>query len=209
MSEEEKRRIARLMKETTPKKARAPKPPPKPPAGSNVFNISGTGNITAGGDVHMHQPAPVPSRPRVVVQTGVGVIDAKQKAELTRKLTQWLTARNLIRKDKMTIPAAWKAMNDTVGVNSYHEMTPVQYKAALAWLTRQRAILRSMASAPIKDAGFRNDMIGAIKARSKELGDLSYYRPHITKIFGISSLTGLSDLQLQQVRAWIMQQRRR
>lgn len=207
MSEEDKRKIARLMRETTPKKPRARKPA-KPGDPSNVYNISGNGNFTAGRDIHLHHPAPAPQRPQVVVQTGVGVIDARQKAELTRKLEQWLTARNMIRKDTMTIQAARKVVNDHVGVNSYHEMTPEQYKSALAWLSKQRAILRSMKSAPIKDTGFRNDMIGAIKARSRQLGDLSYYRPHITQRYGISSLKGLSDRQLQEVRAWIMQQRR-
>lgn len=207
MPEEDKRKIARLMRETAPRKPRARKPA-KPEEPSNVYNISGNGNFTAGGDIHLHHPAPPPQRPQVVVQTGVGVIDAKQKATLKAKLEQYIAARNLIRVDKMSLAAGWSAMNAWVGVNSYHEMTPEQYKRALAWLLRQRAILRSMKSAPIKDTGFRNDMIGAIKARSRQLGDLSYYRPHITQRYGVSSLKGLSDRQLQEVRAWIMQQRR-
>lgn len=57
-------------------------------------NITGSGNFVAGRDFHLHQEASKPPRPKVVVQTGIGVIDPKQKAELTRKLSQWLTARN-------------------------------------------------------------------------------------------------------------------
>lgn len=208
MSEEEdKRKIVRLMKETTPKKPRTRKTPSAPKA-TNVIKISGNGNYTAGGDLHVHQAEPAPARPKVIVQTGVGVIDAKQKANLKAKLEQYVTARNLIRVDKMTVGGGWAAMNASVGVNSYHEMTPEHYKRALTWLKRQRAILRSMNSAPIKDTGFRNDMIGAIKARSKQLGDLSYYRPYIAQRYGVSSLKDLSDRQLQELRAWIMQQRR-
>lgn len=202
MTEDPKKTIVRLFEEGTRKARR----PAQPKAGSSL-NISGNGNVVAGGDVNFHA-APL-QRPQVVVQTGVGVIDAKQKATLTQKLNQWLAARNAIRRDVMTIQAARSAMNAAVGVNSYHEMTPDQYKKALAWLTRQRAILSSMSSAPVKVGGFRNDMITAIKARSKELGDLSYYRPHIVKTYGVDSLTKMSDRQLQELRAWIMQQRRR
>lgn len=202
MTDDPKKKIVQLFKEGTRKKRR----PAQPKAG-NSFNISGNGNVVAGGDVNLHV-APAP-RPQVVVQTGVGVIDAKQKAGLTQKLNQWLAARNVIRRDAMTIQAARSAMNAAVGVNSYHEMTPEQYKKALSWLSRQRAILRSMPSAPVKVSSFRTDMITAIKARSKELGDLSYYRPHIATTYGVDSLTKMSDRQLQELRAWIMQRRRR
>lgn len=176
------------------------------PKGGNSVSVSGNGNVVAGGDVHYHA-GPKP-RPKVTVQTGVGVINAKQKADLTKKLNQWLTARNVVRRDKMTIQAAWSAMNSHVGVNSYHEMTPEDYQAALAWLKRQHAILNSMASAPVKIGSFHNDMIKAIKARSKQLGDLNYYRPYIAVTYGVDSLTKLTDRQLQEVRAWIMRQRR-
>jgi len=208
MSDEGKRKIAHLMKETTPKKRapRKPRKPPEVPAASNVFSITGNGNFTAGGDMHISTgPAP---RPKVNVQTGVGVIDAKQKAELTRKLKSWLAARNAVRRDVMVLGAAWAAVNAHVGVNSYHEMTPEQFKKALAWIGRERAILSSMKSAPIKIEGFRNDMIRAIKARSRELGDLNYYRPRAAATYGVSSLADMSDRQLQELRAWIMQQRR-
>ena len=172
-----------------------------------MFYVSGNGNITAGGDVNMSMGPP--PRPKVVVQTGVGVIDAKQKADLTKKLKLFVAARNSVRKGQMTMQATWAAVNAEVGVNSYHEMTPEQYRMACAWIARQRAILNSMKSAPLKIEGFRTDMIRAIKARSRELGDLNYYRPHIAKTYGVSSLTDMSDRQLQELRAWIMQQRRR
>lgn len=202
MTDDPKKKIVQLFKQGTKPKRR----PPQPKAG-NAVSVNGDGNVVAGGDVHYH--AGPPARPQVVVKTGEGVIDAKQKAALTQKLKQWLAARNAIRRDEMTIQAAWSAMNAFVGVNSYHEMTPEQYKRALAWLTRQRSILRSMPSARIEISSFRNDMISAIKARSKQLGDLNYYRPYIVSTYDLDSLTKMSDQQLQEVRAWIMQQRRR
>ncbi len=197
MTEDPKKKIVNLFNEGT----RATRKPAE-----NSFNINGDGNIVAAGDINYH--AAPPPRPKVVVQTGIGVIDTKQKAELTLKLKQWLAARNAVRRDKMTIQAAWNAMNTSVGVSSYHEMTPADYKKALGWLSRQRAILKSMVSAPTKVAGFRTEMISAIKARSKQLGDLNYYRPYIAQTYGVDSLTKMSDKQLQELRAWIMRQRR-
>lgn len=161
----------------------------------------------AGGDVTLNMgPAP---RPRVIVKTGDGVIDAAQKAEITKRLKLWVTARNLVRRDKMTMAAAWSALNGAMKVNSYAELKPEQMPAALDWIKKQHAILRSMASAPTKLASFRSEAIGAIKARAKELGDQHYYTPYIARIYGLSSLAHLSDRQLQEVRAWIFAQKRR
>lgn len=74
----------------------------------------------------------------------------------------------------MSIQAARRAMNDSVGVNSYHEMTAEQYRQALTWIMRQRGMLDSMKSAPVRIQGFRAATIGAIKARSKQPGDLHF-----------------------------------
>lgn len=196
MTEDIKGKIVQLMREgSTQGSARAP---------SHTISVTGNSNIVALGDIHF--AASKPERPRIVVQTGNGVIDAKQKAALTRMLQQWLTARNVVRKDKMTIQAARKAMNDVAGVNSYHEMTPVQYGIAQKWIAKQRGILGSMKSAPVNIDGFRSQTITAIKARAKQLGDLHFYTPHIVQTYGFNSLTHLSDRQLQEVREWIFRQ---
>lgn len=191
-------RLLRLMKE-------APRAPNSD--AQTTFDVSGNGNFVAGGDLNVNFGPP--PRPRISVRTGEGVIDAEQKAELTARLKQWLMARNVVRRDKMSMAAAWSALNAAMKVNSYSELRPDQLPKALGWIQKQRAILSSMKSAPTKIEGFRADMIAAIKARSRELGDLNYYRPYIAKTHGISSLTGLSDRQLQELRAWIMRQRRR
>lgn len=190
-------RLLRLMKEA----------PRSPNSDAQTFDVSGDGNFVAGGDLNVNFGAP--PRPRVTAKTGDGVIDAAQKADLTKRLKQWLSARNVIRRDTMSIAAAWAALNAAVGVNSYHEITPDKLPLAKQWITRQRAILTSMKSAPAKMESFRGDAIKAIKVRSKQLGDLHFYVPHISKTFGAESLTQLSDRQLQEVRAWIFGQRKR
>lgn len=201
-------KIVRLMREAAPKPSKTKKPTiEKPSVAGNQVSSTGDGNLIVGGDMqYIAGPAP---RPKVTVKTGDGVIDATQKAEIMLKVRQWNAAHNLIRRNKMSMAAAWSAFNAAMKVNSYAELRPEQLPDALAWIKRQRAILSSMKSAPTKIPGFRVDMIKAIKARSRELGDDGYYRPHITKTYGVSSLTGMSDRQLQELRAWIMQQKRR
>lgn len=209
MSNEERPedKIVRLMREAAPKPSEArTKRGEKPSLAGNQVSAVGDGNIIAGGDIHYNAgPA---QRPKVTVKTGDGVIDARQKAEIMARVKQWNAAHNVIRRNKMTMAAAWSAFNAAMKVNSYAELRPEQLPAALGWLGRQRAILNSMKSAPTRVPGFRGEMIKAIKARSRQLGDDGYYRPYITTTYGLSSLTGLSDRQLQEVRAWIMRQKR-
>lgn len=212
MTEEDSpdKRIARLIKETAPKPkpVRKRKAPAKaaPPVASNIVNLS---DVRAGRDVTVNVGAVPPPRPVVSVQTGVGVIDARQKAELTERVEEWLKLRNSIRKVPITIQAARAAMNKKMGVNSYHELTPQQLPAAFKWLQKQTAILLKMKSAPVKVENFRTLAISAIKARSKQLGDQHYYVPHLVKTYGVTSLTHLSDKQLQEVKVWLFGQRRR
>lgn len=103
------------------------------------INISGNGNIVAIGDVHYYGgPHPLQgatSSPKTVR------ITEKQRATLTRKLNQWLTARNAARHDKLDASAAWRAVNNQAGVVSQDEMTPAGYRRAINWLRRQTAAL--------------------------------------------------------------------
>ena len=214
------KRISRLIQDTAPKPNTAPKPkptrkrkapikaaPPAPqsPVASNIINLS---DIRAGRDVTVHVGAPPPSRPVVAVQTGVGVIDAKQKADLTERVKEWVKLHGEIKKTPKTMGAAWASLNRAMGVNSYHELTPQKLPAAIKWLQKQTAILLAMKSAPVKIGNFRALVIKAIKAKCRELGDMHYYVPHLVKTYGVESLTQLSDKQLQEVKTWLFGQRR-
>lgn len=199
-------KVVQLMARTTPKTQQTGESDGSRLLNSVVVSINGNGNAVAGGDINLNVgPAP---KPKIIVKTGDGVIDASQKAELRRRLDQWLTARNAVRKSRMTHGAGWNAFNKAMDVNSYAELKPEQMPAALAWFGKQMAILRGMKSAPTKIKGFRYETMGAIKARAKQLGDLHYYTPYIVKTYGLSSLAHLSDRQLQEVRAWIFAQKR-
>lgn len=201
-------RISKLIKQTAPKPARKRRAPAKPAANMPTNNIVNLRDVCAGRDVNVNIGAVSDQRPIVQVQTGVGTINAKQKADVSAQLKRWLALRNKIRKNEMSVPAAWGALNGAMGVNSYHELTPEQLPAVFKWLREQTGILMSMKSAPLKVDGFRSQTIGSIKARCRQLGDMHYYVPYLVKTYGAESLTQLSDQQLQEVRAWLFNQRR-
>lgn len=203
--ENPEQKIRRVMKETSPKPRAATKKKKGDEAGSNVIKFSGNSNIVAGGDLNVHM-APA-RRLKVQVQTGAGTIDARQKAELTSRIRRYIEVNNAVRTSRMTFQAAWSALNGAMGVNSYHELRPDQFPAALKWIRTQTGRIQSMPSAPDKDPKFRSDTIRFIKARSKELGDPDVYRPYALKSFGSQSLAELDNDQLQIVRKWLSNKR--
>lgn len=207
-SDDYRRKVLDLLRQTEPvdpsEKATAK---PKAPRGAKPSvsitgngNIVGNGNVVAGGSVNLN---PV-IRPKVHVTTGEGTIDAAQKAELTRLIGEWVTARNAVRKGEASFPAAWKALNNAFSLNSYHELPMEKFGEARAWLQRQLAIISSMKSAPKKLPDWRRNTIGAIKVRCKnQLGEPDAYKTYILKRFGKSSLALLTDDELQATRQYV------
>lgn len=183
-----------------PQKARRRKKPAPASTITGDGNIVGDGNLVSGRDINI---SPV-IRPKVVVKTGDGVVDAAQKAELKRLIGEWIEARNAVRKGDMSWPGAWSAFNAAFGLNKYDELKMEEFGKARAWIQRQTAIISSMRSAPKKMPNWRNGVIAAIKARSKnQLGDADIYRPYIQNRFGKCSLTELTDDELQTTRQYI------
>jgi hypothetical protein len=172
--------------------------------GSNVTSIKGSGNIVAGGDIHMTvQPQRSRYRPKTIVQTGAGTINAAQKADLTRRVKAWVAVHNEVMGTPKSMAAAWSALNNRMNVNSYHELRPDQLPAAIKWLVDQRGRMLTASGQPEDVEGLRGAIISAIKARSKELGKARYYQEHIQMIYQAESLTELTEAELKAVRAWL------
>lgn len=173
-----------------------------------VIYVAGNGNVVAGGHVTQHIThiySSKPARPRVSVKTADGVIDAPQKAALTRLRDEWMSSHNAIKKSGLTYQAAWAKFNSAMKVNSYAELKPEQFEAGCKWFRQQIAMLSSMPSAPRKDGGHHNRRIGAIKARCKnELGDAFAYVAYIIKSFDKSSLADLDVKELEATYRYIM-----
>lgn len=198
-------KIVRLIKASAPAVKRARRP--KPQLAGTAIAVTGNGNLVAGGDVHhttnVHHH--VPARPLVVVKTGDGTVDAAQKAELQRLLALWMAAHNAVKTEKLTFAAAWGSFNKAMKINKYDELRPESFPRARAWLQRQAAIKTSMKSAPRKMPKWRTARYGAIKAKSiNQLGDEHAYVAYTQKKFGKSSLTELSDVELEATYRYVM-----
>jgi len=179
---------------------------------TNNITFTGNGNVVAGGDVtqhitntvHNHAPA-APARPKVVVKTGDGVIDAEQRAALQALVREWMDTHKALKRQELTWPAAWGSFNKAMKVSGYAELKPEQFVKAKAWLRRRVAILNSMASAPKKVPDLRVKRYASIKAKCKnQLGDEFAYAPYIQKNFGKTSLTDLTDQELERTYRYVM-----
>lgn len=165
------------------------------------IQINGHGNIVGNGNVVLlWQEKEQRERPKVVVQTGVGVLDAAQKAAINELVYEWVDLSNSIRARKSEIAVKRAQFNRAMHVNSYAEIKQEDFSKAVAWLKRQIAILDGMASAPSKDPDWRTKRFRGINARAKEYpGGEARYRQYAFDHFGTSSLRGLNDEQLDAV----------
>lgn len=205
--------IVRLIKEAattaTPKTASKPRKPqanqPLTQSSGNV-SVSGTGNVVALGSVtqhvvHHHAPAP---RPKVVVQTGEGVIDAAQKAEIQRLREAWVTAHNAVKDKPISHQSSWIRLNRAMKVNSYAELKQEQFDAACNWLRQQAARVLSAKSAPKKlGTDWRSTRYRSIKTRCKAAGNEFAYSQYISR-FNKASLTELTDQELEATYRYVL-----
>lgn len=157
-------------------------------------------------NVHHHAPEPAPKRPKVVVKTGDGVIDATQRAELLRLKNEWLLAYNAVKAKPLSHASASSRLNAAMKVSGYAELKPEQFDKARTWLLRQAAMIRAMPSAPRKEGDkWRIARYKAIKARCKnQLGDEYAYVSHIQENFGKTSLTELDAKELERTYRYVM-----
>lgn len=175
-----------------------------------MIYVQGNGNAVAGGNLtqtitHHHKPA----RSKVVVKTADGVIDDKQRAELTRLRDDWMATHNAVKKSELTYQAAWGQFNRAMKVSGYAELKPDQFEDGCKWFRRQIAMLNSMPSAAKKVPGHSNKRIGAIKARCKnQLGDEFAYLPFIIKNFDKSSLAELDVAEMEKTYRYIMSKKK-
>lgn len=181
--------------------------PATPHAAPASVAVHGNGNIVGNGNVVVLVQPPFPpakAKKTVVVQTGVGVLDAAQKAQINSLVDEWVKLRGSIRSRAAEIRSLRAAFNKAMKVNSYAEIKQEDFGRAVSWLKRQIAILDGMSSAPAKDPQWRTKRYRGINARAKEFGDgEARYRQYAATHFGTSSLRDLTDDQLDAVYRYV------
>ncbi len=175
----------------------------------DVQTITGGTNIIGNqGEINIQLGATPPARPQVIVQPGPQHISEDQKAILKALCEEWVALHATLKKRPLTYGAAWGRINKAAGTTSYSLILKERFDDAVAFIQREKAVLRNMRSAPSKDDAWRTKRIAAIKARCKnQLHDPDFYKPYIKKNFKADSLTSLATDELQRTYAYIMAKR--
>lgn len=181
---------------------------------NSTQNISGSIGIIgdgATGNVIIQMHVNADSRKRQVTQPIIpeGSISEAQAARLKELIGEWVTTHNQIKKRELTHQSAWLKLNGRIKVATYRATPASKFAEQEAWLLKQAAMLRNMASAPCKDDSWRADKIKSIKTRAiRTLGDGDIYKPYIKKNFGAASLTELANDELQKTYSYVFNKKK-
>jgi hypothetical protein len=168
--------------------------------GDGAQVINGDISITNNNTTYQVGSAP---RPKIIVKTGDGVIDAAQKRRLLELRDSVVEASAAGAKPK-TPGGVMLGLNRYMKVNTYAEILATDFDRAVKWLTRQRAIKTSLPSAKKKLPNWRNGRIKAIHSRCKERGWEAWRIAHMLKTFGKESMIDLSDDELEKLYRTVM-----
>ncbi|EJC0930254.1 hypothetical protein MX319_001543 [Salmonella enterica] len=164
-------------------------------------NTIGNGNIVNSGTINLGTPI---YKKKVVVKTGVGVIDANQKSQIQSILYEWVDTHCAIKKSSLSRGGAWSKFNRHFKINSYHELQAERFPEAIKWLRARLGTLKSMASAPKKLPDWRKKTITAIQSRCSELGIQGWRKDYMQRKFHRDSMTLLDDNELKQLYRTVM-----
>lgn len=209
MSEEDTRKIVSLMKATTPRKPAARKAP-RAPNNGNVLYVTGSGNITAGGDLHLYAPQPKePTLPPV--KPGVTHITLDQRKTLKRLVDAVYETEARLKKKPKVYSAIYSALfRNAGGVKKLEQIPLSEFEAARSYLQQWLGELNSMASAPLKNAdAWRNRQYSYIKVNSKAPEDAAAVAAYIKRNFQAESLTELSNDELAKTYRYAAGRKRR
>lgn len=166
----------------------------------SIIYVNGAGNVVGSGNtVNNVFNLDRTIKKQVHVKTGDGVVNANQKHDIKSLVYEWVDLHNSIKKSPLSYNVAWSRLNKHLKVNSYHEIRSDDFSKAIKYLRTQMGILRRMASAPKKVSDWRKEIIKSIQARCTEKGWQEWRKLHMDKKFSKSSMTELTDAELQQL----------
>lgn len=167
-----------------------------------VIGNGASGNVFIQ-NLHIHGNGRGVRPPQLTIPDG-SICEA-QAARLKDLVNEWVVTHNQIKpRSPLTHQAAWLKLNRRIKVATYRATPDSAFSGQEKWLLQQAAILRSAASAPRRDESWRADKIKAIKTRSsRAFGDSDFYKPYIIKNFKLSSLTELSNTDLQKTYTYV------
>lgn len=165
--------------------------------GTTVNQVIGGGYIDQSTRVEKILPAPV------IVKTGDGVLDAHQKAEITRLVNE-VVEDSKARKSLRTLRSVWSQLDRHMRVNSYAEILSEDFARARSFLMRIKAIDNSLPSARKKNPEWRQRRIRAIQARCRERGLDEWRKKYMKEKFRRDSMVDMPDSEIETLYRAVM-----
>lgn len=196
MVEDPKGKIVQLMRNgTTPNGSRA--------AGHNI-RVQGSGNVVAMGDVYLLPGALKSPRLLVSATPGPEHISTSQRRVLMHLVANILETEARLKKNPRSPAAIWSALNRHCGVPSYSLIARADYDRACSYLNKSLGMLNNMRSAPVKNGdAWRSRKIAYIQVNSKSPEDDAARRTYIMREFGQTSLSELSNDELEKTYRYV------
>ncbi|EOF4357771.1 ORF6C domain-containing protein [Pseudomonas aeruginosa] len=166
-------------------------------------NVSQGGNASvvqvaqAGSTIHLVNTQNHVTHTKAEVKPGDQHITEAQAAKLTELVRQIVELETQLKKAPKSFRSVWAALNAHCGVTRYLLIALDDFPKAEKYLRQWIGRLNSMASAPVADnETWRKRRYSYIKINTKD--DSDWLAAYLKKTFKVTSLTELSDEQLDR-----------
>ncbi len=167
----------------------------------------GAGNIgVVHGTVHQINTARHVTKINADVKPGVDHIDEKQAARLTALVKDVVEFEEKLKQKPKSFKSVWASLNAHMKVSRYRLIPLEDFAKAEKYLLQWIGRLNSMKTAPVEDGdSWRKRKYAYIKINSKN--DQDALAAYLKRNFQASSLTDLSNDQLDQVYRYVASRR--
>lgn len=184
--------------------------PPAPKLQIMRGGLSGVGIAESGSNVSIVQTQRHITRTTAVTNPGVEHISEEQKALLQALVKDVVSAESKLKAKPKSFSAVFSALNAHCGVTQYALIRSEDFEKARKYLHQWLGRLSSMKSAPVKDGDtWRKRRYAYIKINSKTAEDEAAVAQYIKRNFSATSLTELSNDDLEKTYRYIAGRRSR
>lgn len=171
---------------------------------------AGIGVIMAGANGKVINTTKHITRTEAIVSPGVEHISDEQAAILTRMVQEIVDTEAKLKTKPATHRSVWATLNHHCGVPRYRLISRTKFEQARLYLHQWMGRLNAMSSAPVKDGdAWRKRHYAYIKINSKDAADLAAIEAYMTKHFGTTKLTSVSNDELERVYRYVASRRTR
>lgn len=142
------------------------------------------------------------------VKPGIEHITNEQAAKIQTLVKQIAAAEEIAKKEPKTIRAIWASLNAHCKVPSYRLILLSDYEKAEQYLRKWLGRLSSTATSRKEDPDWRKKKYSYIKVNAKQSGLEEWLSTYLLKNFSVTSLTQLSDEELQKTYSAVSNKKR-